>query len=490
MTDHKKNKRFIIYVRCSTDDQSRGDYTTLDAQAHHCKNMLEALDYETARIVKDDGFSGKDLKRPGIQGVLKEIGNGKTHTFDGIIFFRLDRLTRNPRDLYALIDLFKENDIDFISVKENMDSSSALGRVVIGIIGLLSAFERELTGERVKASSIARARQGMWTGGTLPYGYKLQDTGPMVDGRQPHKVVIDAAIAQKLKLIWQMAAENKSIRTIARELEKREIKGPTGKSWRAQTVLNILRNPFYKGEMRWAGETHKGKHEQLIDAAIWEKANRVVSANLPGHRFIAKPKEYIFLLEGLLSCGQCGSRMITKFSLGESKKKFHYYICGRRNQGLGCDSMPLSAPNFDQAVISFFRNSSKDQRLIVKAVENALLEARSRLNFAGKNIVKVEKQLKTAREAAEKLIDLALNGTISKGTTYKARLEALEAETCKLENQLAKLQAQKTAAEMSADSAKFIHSNIVFIMGRFDKADPATQKAFFQALIKEIIRVH
>src|SRR3989338_297093 len=124
MTDHKKNKRFIIYVRCSTDDQSRGDYTTLDAQAHHCKNMLEALDYETARIVKDDGFSGKDLKRPGIQGVLKEIGNGKTHTFDGIIFFRLDRLTRNPRDLYALIDLFKENDIDFISVKENMDSSS------------------------------------------------------------------------------------------------------------------------------------------------------------------------------------------------------------------------------------------------------------------------------------------------------------------------------------------------------------------------------
>ena len=103
--------------------------------------MLEALGYESTRIVKDDGFSGKDLNRPGIQSVLKEIGiPHKDRTFEGIIFFRLDRLTRNPRDLYGLIDLFKQNDIDFISVRENLDSSSALGRVVIAILALFSLF--------------------------------------------------------------------------------------------------------------------------------------------------------------------------------------------------------------------------------------------------------------------------------------------------------------------------------------------------------------
>ena len=189
----QKPKRFIIYVRCSTDDQGRGDFTTLDAQAHHCKNMLDALGYEEARVVKEDGFSGKDLNRPGIQSVLKEIGiPHKDRTFDGIIFFRLDRLTRNPRDLYGLIDLFKQHEIDFISVRENLDSSSALGRVVIGIIGLLSAFERELTGERVKASGIARVRQGRWVGGLLAYGYKLINDGPpLPDGKQPHKIIVD-----------------------------------------------------------------------------------------------------------------------------------------------------------------------------------------------------------------------------------------------------------------------------------------------------------
>ena len=140
----QQSKRFVIYTRCSTEDQSRGDFTTLDAQAHHCKNMLSALGYEAVRVINEDGYSGKDLNRPGMQSILKEIRPGASkRDFDGIIFFRLDRLTRNPRDLYALIDLFKEHDIDFISVRENLDSSSALGRVVIGILGLLSAFERE-----------------------------------------------------------------------------------------------------------------------------------------------------------------------------------------------------------------------------------------------------------------------------------------------------------------------------------------------------------
>ncbi|HNX82731.1 MAG TPA: recombinase family protein, partial [Candidatus Omnitrophota bacterium] len=171
----KKRKRFIIYTRCSTDDQAQGDYTTLDAQAHHCKNMMDAFGYELASfgdngVVNDDGYSGKDLNRPGIQAILKDIH--KTRSFDGIIFFRLDRLTRNPRDLYSMIDIFKAKEVDFLSVRENLDSSTAIGRVVIGIIGLLSAFERELTGERVKASAIARARQGKWVAGKPPFGYK------------------------------------------------------------------------------------------------------------------------------------------------------------------------------------------------------------------------------------------------------------------------------------------------------------------------------
>ncbi|MDP3785935.1 MAG: recombinase family protein, partial [Candidatus Omnitrophota bacterium] len=240
-----KKKRYIIYTRCSTDEQAQGDFTTLDAQAYHCKNMIDAFGHEMADfgkggIIYDDGYSGKDLNRPGIQSALNDILKQKS--FDGIVFFRLDRLTRNPRDLYALIDLFKEHEIDFISVRENLDSSTAIGRVVIGILGLLSAFERELTGERVKASCIARARQGKWVGGSVPFGYKLIDDGsPLPNGRQPHKLAFDEAIGPALRTIWQMAAENKSLTEIGTELTRIGVPTPQGKLWRRQCVASILK---------------------------------------------------------------------------------------------------------------------------------------------------------------------------------------------------------------------------------------------------------
>ena len=218
ITENIHDDTVLGYRDYEIDRKTRKDFTTLDAQAHHCKNMMDAFGYELADfgdkgIVNDDGYSGKDLNRPGIQAILKDIQKNKS--FDGIIFFRLDRLTRNPRDLYSMIDIFKAQEVDFLSVRENLDSSTAIGRVVIGIIGLLSAFERELTGERVKASAIARARQGKWVAGKPPFGYiQVKDGDPLPNGRQPHKVEIDQNIAPYIKKIFDLAADNKTLTEI------------------------------------------------------------------------------------------------------------------------------------------------------------------------------------------------------------------------------------------------------------------------------------
>lgn len=484
-----KYKRFIIYARCSTDDQSRGDFTTLDSQVHHCKNMLKALDYSTSRMVKDDGYSGKDLKRPGIQSILKEIGNRNAKpSFDGIIFLRLDRLTRRNKDLFNLVDVFAENNIQVISVREGFDTSTSHGRAQLGMMGTMAQFEREQIGERVKASALARISSGRWPGRSLPYGYKrIQDGDPSPDGQKRYKIALDEEIAHKIKLVWEFAAENKSIRTIAKELSKKGLKSPSGSEWRVQSILNVLRNPFYYGHMRWNGKLYPGNHEALLDKELWDKANKVVSSNLPGHRFIAKPKNYIYLLEGLLKCGSCGSQIITKYCKGQSGKQFFYYLCTRQSHGLGCDSKQIPAPAFDDALTAYFQKSSKDQRLIITAIEDAVREAQSRLVAADKDIHKTEKKLSASKNEAEKLMDLALKGTISKGSTYRTRLEKIEADIETFEESLSKLRAQKKAAEMSADSASFIHSNIVYIMGRFSEAAPEARKALFQALIKEIV---
>lgn len=487
----KQKKRFVIYTRCSTDDQAQGDFTTLDAQAHHCKNMLDAFGYELADlghkgIIKDDGYSGKDLNRPGIQEILNNVEKRKK--FDGIIFFRLDRLTRNPRDLYALIDLFRDNEVDFISVRENLDSSTAIGRVVIGILGLLSAFERELTGERVKASAIARVRQGKWVGGFLPYGYKLVKHGdPLPNGRQPNKVVLNKELAPKIRTIWEMAADNKSLTEIAIELQKLGLKTLKGHNWRKQTISSILKNPFYKGFLFYSNETHKGNHEAMIDEQIWDKANKIMHAKLPAHGFLRKPKVFDYLLSGMLKCGKCGTSHISTVSTGRGGRKFAYYICGRAKQKLGCDALAIPAGIFDDALISYFQNASKDRDMIIRAIGTAITEAQVKADKLEIIIKGTEEKLKLLREDGKRMLDLAMSGTVNQGVTFKNKMAELDESILDLEDNLNKLYAQKTASDISANSGQFLHETLQFAMKNLHKAPKDAQKGLVRALIKELI---
>ena len=489
-TKDTKKKRFVIYTRCSTDDQAQGDYTTLDAQAHHCKNMMDAFGYELADfgdkgVVNDDGYSGKDLNRPGIQAILKDIQKNKS--FDGIIFFQLDRLTRNPRDLYGMIDLFKAQEVDFLSVRENLDSSTAIGRVVIGIIGLLSAFERELTGERVKASAIARARQGKWVAGKPPFGYKqVKDGEPLPNGRQPHKIEVDQTIAPYIKKIFELAADNKTLSEIGNILIQNQV--PTSRKliWRKQTVAKIIKNPFYKGMLSYSGETHKGNQPEIVDEALWDKANRVVSANLPGHRFVKIAKDYANKLKGIVRCGKCGSAFVSTIAHSHTDKIFYYYECSRARQKLGCDTKRISATAFDEAVIDFFRRASKDQEIIVRAMGNAVKDSTTKLEVYDKEIRGLEKKLAKVKEAAGKLLNLAIEKVVSKGTTYSEKMDAYEKEIAVLEDKISKADARRRAASMSVNSSEYLYSNLRFAMAHLDQAPAEAQINLLKTLIKAI----
>lgn len=487
-----EKKRYVIYTRCSTDDQAQGDFTTLDAQSYHCKNMLEAFGHELAcfgdkGVVNDDGYSGKDLNRPGIQAILQAV-NGKRE-FDGIIFFRLDRLTRNPRDLYAMIDLFRDKNIDFVSVRENLDSSTAIGRVVIGILGLLSAFERELTGERVKASALARVRQGRWVGGGVPYGYKLVNDGPALpNGHQPHKLVVNEEIAPKLLPIWELAAQNKSLTEIGHVLMASGIKSPAGKVWLRQSISNILKSPFYKGYVQYNDELHKGLHQGIVDPALWEKANKYLTAKLPGHRFWGKrPKTYEYLLAGLIRCGKCGSHYISVSCTGQTGKQFYYYVCGRGKQGLGCKPEAISATAFDNAVIEYFKKASADQEVLIKAIGDAMMESQMKLDKTEVAMRAEEEKLEAVRVESKRLLDLVMAGDIPKGMAFKEKFAELEAQIAQTEEKLEKLSAQRQSAQLSANSGQLLQNRIRFAMRHLDEAAPAAQKDLLRSLIREIV---
>ncbi len=212
----------------------------------------------------------------------------------------------------------------------------------------------------------------------------------------------------------------------------------------------------------------------------------LIKGKLPGHKFTKQPREYTHLLNGLVRCGKCGSYYITYFVYGRGRKKFHYYLCSRSHQQMGCDGIKLSAIGFDNAVIDFFKQASNDQEILINAIGDAILDARHKLDKIEKEVKDIEEKLKIAREASEKLLTLAMEGTVSKGPAYKSKMDALDTEILTLQEKLSKLEAQKQIAQLSAHSAEFLHSNIRFAMKYLDQAPPEAQKALLQALIKSI----
>ncbi|PIW64869.1 MAG: hypothetical protein COW12_04470 [Candidatus Omnitrophica bacterium CG12_big_fil_rev_8_21_14_0_65_45_16] len=154
---------------------------------------------------------------------------------------------------------------------------------------------------------------------------------------------------------------------------------------------------------------------------------------------------------------------------------------------MGCDAQPSPAASFDRALVDYMQQSSKDQRLIMEAIDKAIDDARSKLELTNKDIKTVEARIESLREESAQLLNLALKGAVSTGVTYKEKMEQLETEIATLELQLDKLEAQKKTAEIALGSCKFLHGTLVIIMANFDVAPPETQKMFIQALISGIV---
>src|SRR5690554_6076229 len=160
-----------IYIRVSTEDQAKEGFS-LSAQEEKCKQFIEFNDWTYDGVYKDDGFSGKDLKRPAIQQLLRDI---KQREFDALVVYRLDRLTRSVVDLHYLLDLFDKHKVMFKSATEPYETTSAIGRLFVSIVGSLAQWERENMIERVKVAMEKRALEGKRNGANPPYGYKLVD---------------------------------------------------------------------------------------------------------------------------------------------------------------------------------------------------------------------------------------------------------------------------------------------------------------------------
>lgn len=259
----KDGKRVAIYIRVSTLDQAKEGYS-LDAQEKALKKWCIDRKYEIFDLYADEGISGKDIEhRPNMNRLLKDA---KERKFDIVLFWALSRFTRSVLDLYNTMGKFQEWDIDMISYTEAFDTSTSMGRAMIGIIGVFAQLERELTGERVSAAMAERASQGKRMCSEI-LGYDL-------DGKDSFK--INEKESEYVRFCFEKYLLYKNLSEVAQEAEKNGFKGKRGKKPTAWAVQKILTRPEYCGYNIYLGELYKGNYEAIIDIDTFNKVSTLL----------------------------------------------------------------------------------------------------------------------------------------------------------------------------------------------------------------------
>ena len=235
-------QRVAVYIRVSTEEQAREGYS-LDAQRQQLEDYSEANDLEIVDVYVDDGFSGRNTRRPGYRRMMSEMSK-----WDSILVMKMDRIHRNSRNFIEMMDLLKKKGKGFISKQEKLDTDSAMGNFIMNLIQSIAQLESEQIGERTrdgmrqKAETLNSSEDAKRTMGfTPPFGYRLQD-GKLTDDLDEQFVV---------STIFELYAAGETMDTICYSLNQQGLLTRKGNPWNKYNLRNILHNPVYAGYMRW-----------------------------------------------------------------------------------------------------------------------------------------------------------------------------------------------------------------------------------------------
>lgn len=327
-----------IYIRVSTDEQATEGFS-LAAQEERCRQFAQSQGWTVDEVYRDDGYSAKDLNRPAIQRMIRDV---KAKKFDVLVVYRLDRLVRSVIDLHYLLDIFDKYNVKFKSVTEVFDTTTAMGRLFITLVGAMSQWERENLSERVRMGM----ERGFLEGnryGVVPLGYR-EENG---------KLVIDPNEAAIVRWIFEQYKHHGMFH-IARKLNEQGIKTRQGSKWANTQIRYVLTNPVYIGHLRYRGQSNKdiileSQHEPIISEELFYETQKRIKERRESQSAKVLTSDYPF--SGVLVCGRCGSPMTgAKNKIKSHGGYIYYYRCvGRLTHGI-CDLPDMSEGKVEKAL--------------------------------------------------------------------------------------------------------------------------------------------
>lgn len=318
-------KRCAIYTRKSTEEGLEQAFNTLDAQRESCEAYILSQAGEGWECLPDryddGGWSGGNMDRPALKALLADIVRGRV---DIVVVYKVDRLTRSLMDFARIVETFDTNNASFVSVTQAFNTTNSMGRLTLNVLLSFAQFEREVTGERIRDKIAASRARGMFMGGNVPLGYDLGD----------RKLEVNEAEADIVRHIFSRYLALKSIPALAKELAKEGIhskrwtsrsgKVHGGLPFRIGAIAHILRNKVYRGYAVHKGKAHKGQHDAIVTADLFNQVQQQIDDNRI-KRSARKTRAASSPLSGKIHDAD-GQPMSVSFSYGRGKRMYRYYI--------------------------------------------------------------------------------------------------------------------------------------------------------------------
>jgi site-specific DNA recombinase len=480
-----KQFRCAIYTRKSTEEGLEQEFNTLDAQRESAEAYIKsqaALGWIcSAEHYDDGGFTGGNMDRPAVKRLMADIEAGKVNC---VVVYKVDRLSRSLLDFARMMETFDKHNVSFVSVTQQFNTASSMGRLVLNVLLSFAQFEREIISERTRDKIAAARRKGKWSGGMPILGYDVSMPGS--------KLIVNEEEAVQVRAIFNLYADNEALMPVVQELDRR---GWLNKRWTTRkghergglpftktSVYKLLTNATYVGKVRYKTETHNGEHQGIVPPELWQKVQSVLARNGRTGGAIVRNK-FGAILKGVLHCGACNCAMTPTHVTRNQTKRYRYYVCvnAQKRGWHSCPTKQIPAGEIERFVVDQIRGIGRDPALIAETVQQVteranqqLAELKAEEKRLGRELAGYHRDLQ--RRAKDGLSEQTVCGLAD----LHERIRANEQRLTEVRQQLNQLQADALG-----------ETNVAAALARFDDVwavlGPHEQSQLVRLLVERIV---
>lgn len=534
---NNNTSNYLVYAIYSRKSKFTGKGESIENQIELCKNQLinkYNIKEENIKIYQDEGFTGYNTNRPQFQEMIKDIRNKKIKC---VIVYRLDRISRNVTDFCNLKNEFIKYNTDFISVTENFDTSTPMGRAMLMISSVFAQLERDTIAERIRDNMYELAKTGRWLGGNTPLGYKSEKIEALsVDGKRKNLYKLDIVFeeAEIIKLIWNKMCELKSLSKLEAYLLQKGIKTRNGNNFTRFSLITILKNPVYvvadnkikdffekmnvtiyetdiekcngingllaynkREELMGKTKSYKditewiiavGKHQGIIPSKQFIKVWNLIENNKDKRCRV--PRQNTSILSGIIRCKHCGNYMRPRLRNTvtiDNKRNFSYLcVLKEKSRKRLCKCKNINGIETDIIVIEKISELKLPTNMLIKKIKLLINNKEKKSDKRINELQTLNTILSRNKRKVEALIDkmAIIDGELIADIT--AQIKSIKSKNLEIEKRIIEL-SKETEKEIDKDEVTVLALNIINkYMGSFDSLNIVDKRLMIKSLVNTI----